>query len=165
MKATGYFLLMMLVLVPHVHGLYGRRPIEAILRDDRVTVVDATVEELTTQGFAKIETHAILKGTTSPAMLKGFFMSASTTVRDVVKKEKRYIFVIKSEEIYEPCTFWEVLRSFDGELMCYYYRYKPAPGLRDDSLSVLAESGLHKLSDFKKWIRRVIEKELVSSNK
>jgi hypothetical protein len=165
MKTIVLFLVMVFTAMPNAHALYGRRPIEAILRDNRVSIVDATVEELTAEGFAKIKTNEILKGKTSPEMLKGFFISVGRPLKERLKEKKRYIFVIKGDEIYESTTFWEVLKSFDGELMCHYYRYKSAPGLKNDSLPVLAASGLHKLSDFKKWIKRVIEEASVSSHK
>jgi hypothetical protein len=158
MKAMMLFPTIILAMTPNTLAAYGRRPIEAILRDERVGIIDATVEGFTSKGFAKIRTNQILKGKTSPKILKGFFMSAGPTLRDSLKKGKRYVFVLKGEEVYEPCTFWEILQSFDGELMCYYYRYEPAPGLKDDNLPVLASSGLYSLADFRRLMERVIGK-------
>ena len=131
-------LLLCATCTPDAEAGYGRRPIEAILRDARVSIVDATVVEITADGHATISVNEVLKGS-PPKVVKGFFMSDSyRTPKDArIKAKKRYILVLKGEDIYENCTFWEILQSFDGELWSYYYRYEPAPGLKDERLPVL----------------------------
>jgi hypothetical protein len=154
--ATISALLIVAIFSISAHADYTMAPIEVVVQELGVTIIDASVSEITKDGHAKINIHETLKGKNAPTLLKSVALSCTgPTVKQAgVKKGKRYIFVLAGEDIYEGSTYWEILKGFDGELKCYFRCNSRAPKDKMPALR-MPQNGLYSLNVFKRELRNV----------
>jgi len=155
MKIKLILLAFLLTITTTILADYIMGPPERYLANKEIVVIDATIEEITAEGHAKLKVHELIVGKKSPTLLKEISLSCKCPplATTGMKKGKRYIFVTTGENLYEGSTLWEVLKSFDGELKCYY------AGSEDKTLKNtkvnMPPKGLYDLAEFKKQIKAV----------
>jgi hypothetical protein len=112
------FLLLPLVAVAD----YALGPPEAYLGNPKITVVDATVGEITEKKFVKITIHDQVVGEDSPTLIKHVSLTCimPTYAGNAGMVEgQRYILVLDEDNLFEGSTYWPVVSSADGLVVKY----------------------------------------------
>lgn len=127
---------------PGARAEYVLGALDDILRDD-VSIVDATVETITAEGFADLRIHECFKGD-PPTRIQHLALSCRGPypVSAVLGEGKRYLLVLSGDDLYEGSLAWEILRSFDGELWCRYRSDAPVDGGRMPAYGLIQRARL-----------------------
>lgn len=136
---------------------YELGPPERYLASLDLAVIDATVTKITAKGVVHLKTHEVVVGKAGPARLEEISLTCEdgSPAGDAgFKKGRRYLIVTSGNHLFEFTTKWEVVRSFDGELLCHYADQEPSP---KNLATVMPKAGLHPLATFKKQIRAVAD--------
>jgi hypothetical protein len=134
---------------------YELGPPETYLAAEDLVVVDASIMEITDAGIVELKTHELVVGRTAPRILRHIALNCEGPIlasATGMARGKRYIFVTDGDDLLEWTTFWEVVRSSDGELKCHYSGAEEAG--RGTTVA-MPRSGLHSLAEFKKRVRAV----------
>ena len=127
---------------------------EQYLAHPALSVIDATVEKVVTNGPVHLSVHELVVGKKAPKILRDLALTCepgSPAGSCGMKVGKRYLIVTEGENLFEFTTYWEILRSADGELVCHYKQARKSP-----PVSVrMPDPGLHSLVEFKKQVRAV----------
>jgi len=154
MKIKLILVAFFLTITTTILAKYSMGPPEYYL--SRNVVIDATIQEFTKEGYAKLKVNELIIGKEAPTLLKYVSLTCcgpAPVSGTGMKKGKRYIIVTSKDNLYEWSTYWEVLKSFDGELKCYYTgRSKPSKKFTVK----MPQEGLYKLSEFKEKIKAVV---------
>lgn len=91
-------------------------------------IVDATVTDVTKDGFVTIEIHGYLKGESAPATVTGIWLAddGNQLPPELFQVNQRYVICLIRDQLYEAATFYPVRKTPAGELQC---RYEDAAGL------------------------------------
>ena len=91
-------------------------------------IVDATVTDITKEGFVTIEIHDYLKGRNARTTVTGIYLAddGNQLPPDLFKFKQRYVICLIRDQLYEIETLYPVRKTPAGELQC---RYRDAAGL------------------------------------
>lgn len=92
-------------------------------------IVDATVTDVTKEGFVTIEIHGYLKGRSARTTVTGIRLAddGNQLPPELFKVTQRYVICLIRDQLYEAATFYPVRETPAGELQC---RYEVAEGLK-----------------------------------
>lgn len=92
-------------------------------------IVDATVTDVTKEGFVTIEIHGYLKGESARTTVTGISLAddGNQLPPDLFQVNQRYVICLIRDQLYEAATFYPVRKTPAGELQC---RYEDSAGLK-----------------------------------